>query len=168
MVSLVVYLNIRRHIRSLWIIWSTDFFVMVKKIHLPLLVYTKLVDSSFHAFWLATETLNSSLFYAFLYQVIIPGSWIFALIVQIPMSLASNVKDNACVWINEGWLLKTCFLLRSAFVVAAMILMAGLYCRIIYTLWFKSNPKNQPTFQRRVSINKQVQHENIFLLLHWR
>ena len=138
------------------------FLLMIKKVRFTLLVYTRLVDSSFHAFWLATKTLNSNLFYAFLCQVIIPGSWIFALIVEIPLSLALNVKDNACVWINERWLLKTCFLLRSAIVVAAMILMAGLYCRIIYTLWFKSNPKNQPTFQRRVSINKQVQHENIF------
>ena len=113
---------------------------------------------------MATETLNGSLFYAFLFQVIIPGSWIFALIVEIPLSLALNVKDNACVWMNAGWLLKTFFLFRSAIVVAAMVLMAGLYCRIIYTLWFKRDPENQLTFQQKVNINKQVQDENIFLL----
>ena len=88
------------------------------------------------------------------------------MIVEIPMFLALNVKDSAYVWINEGWLLKTCFLFRSAIVVATMVLMAGLYCRIIYTLWFKRNPENQLTFQQRVSIKKQVQHENIFLSLH--
>ena len=114
---------------------------------------------------MATETLNDSLFYAFLFQVIIPGSWIFALIVNIPLSLALNVKDIACVWMNAGMLLKACFLFRSAIVVAAMVLMAGLYCRIIYTLWFKRDPENQLTFQQRVNINKQVQDENIFLLV---
>ena len=86
---------------------------------------------------------------------------------MIPQFLIINVKDNACVLVNKGWLLKTSFLLRSAIVVAVMILMAGLYCRIIYTLWFKCDSENQLTFQQRVSINKQVsQHENIFLSLH--
>ena len=93
---------------------------------------------------------------AFLFQVIIPISWIFSLIHQIPFFLALNVKENACVPMNEGWLLKTSFLLGSAIVVGAMVLMAGLYCRIIYTLWFKRDSENQLTFQQRVSINKQI------------
>ena len=80
--------------------------------------------------------------------------------------LLINVKDNGCVLMNEGWLLKTSFLLRSAIVVAAMVLIAGLYCRIIYTLWFKRDSENQLTFQERVSISKQIHHENNFLSLH--
>ena len=56
--------------------------------------------------------------------------------------------------ITEEWAHKAIFLLWSATVVAAMVLMAGLYCRIIYTLWFKRNPENQLTFQQLVSINK--------------
>ena len=56
--------------------------------------------------------------------------------------------------ITEEWAEKTLFSLWSAIVVAAMVLMAGLYCRIIYTLWFKRDPENQLTFQQRVSINK--------------
>ena len=118
-----------------------------------------------HSDWLK-KTRNSRLFYAFLFQVIIPGSWIFALILEIPLFVVLNVKDNACVPMNKGWLLKTSFLLKSATVVAAMILMAGLYCRIIYTLWFKRDSENQLTFQQRVSIRKQIHHENIFLSLH--
>ena len=76
----------------------------------------------------------------------------------MPRITGSNVKDNACVRMDE-------LLLWLAFVVAAMVLMAGLYSRIVYTLWFKRNPENQLAFPQRVSINKQLQHVNIFVSL---
>jgi len=79
--------------------------------------------------------------------------------------MALNVKDNACVWMDEEWLQKTFFLLFTAIVVVAMVLMTGLYSRIVYTLWFKRDPENQLTFQQRVRINNQVEHVNIFRLL---
>ena len=66
---------------------------------------------------------------------------------------------------DEEWLLKADILLWTAIVVAALALMAGLYSRIVYTLWFKRVPENQLPFQQRVSINKIVQHANIFRLL---
>ena len=78
--------------------------------------------------------------------------------------MALNVKDNACVGMDEEYLRKAAFLLWSAIIVAAMVLMAWLYSRIVYTLWFKRGPENQLTFQQRVSINNQVQHVNNFLL----
>jgi len=83
--------------------------------------------------------------------VIIPGSWIFALIFFIPDITGLNVKDNACVRMGKAWLQKASFLLWSVIVVAAMILMAGLYSRIVYTLWFKRDPENQLAFQQMVS-----------------
>ena len=67
-----------------------------------------------------------------------------------------KVKDNACAWMDEEWLGKPFILLWTAIVVAAMVLMAGLYSRIVYTLWFKRDPENQLTFQQRVSINKFI------------
>ena len=79
--------------------------------------------------------------------------------------MALNLKDNACKWMDEGWLQKGFFVFWLAIIVAAMVLMAGLYSRIVYTLWFKRNAENQLAFQQRVSINKQVQHVNIFLSL---
>jgi len=82
--------------------------------------------------------------------------------------MALNVKDNACVWMDEEWLLKTHYLFWAAILVAAMVLMAGLYSRIVYTLWFKRDPENQHTFQQRVSTNNQVEHMNIFRLLSLR
>ena len=106
--------------------------------------------------------------YTFLFQVIIPGSWIFSLIVNIPRFLALNVKDSACMLMEKEWTLKAYFLFWSAFVVVAIAIMAGLYCRIVYTLWFKRDPDNRLTFQQRVNINKQVQYGSSFLLINLR
>jgi len=84
---------------------------------------------------------------------------------HMPKFMALKVIGNACRPIYEEWLQKAFYLLRSAIVVAAVVLMAGLYSRIVYTLWLKRDPENQLTFQQWVSNNKQVKHENIFLLL---
>jgi len=70
--------------------------------------------------------------------------------------MALNVKDNACVWMDEEWLQKTFYLFWAAIVVAAMVLMAGLYSRIVYTLWFKRDTENQLTLQQRVCIDKCI------------
>ena len=104
----------------------------------------------------------------FLFQVIIPGSWIFSLIVNIPRFLALNVKDSACMLMDEEYILKGYFVFWSALVVVAIAIMAGLYCRIVYTLWFKRDPDNRFTFQQTVSINKQVQYGTSFLLINLR
>ena len=56
---------------------------------------------------------------------------------------------------DEEWLQKAETLLWSVIVVAAMVLMAGLYSRIVYTLWIKRDPENQLTFQQRVSIKQR-------------
>ena len=63
---------------------------------------------------------------------------------------------------------KAYFLYWSAIIVVAMAIMAGLYSRIVYTLWFKRHPENQLTFQMMVSINQQVQYGNSFLLINLR
>ena len=101
--------------------------------------------------------------------MIILGSWIFSLIVNIPLFLALSVKNNArCGWMNEEWIPKAYFLYWSAIVVVAMAIMAGLYSRIVYTLWFKRDRDNQLAFQQRVSINNQAQYGNSFLLINRR
>jgi len=75
--------------------------------------------------------------------------------VSIPNIKLYNVKDNTCVLMEEEWLRQTFFSFWTAIAVAAMVLMAGLYSRIVYTLWFKRDPENQLTPQQRVSTNKQ-------------
>ena len=101
--------------------------------------------------------------YTSLFQAIILGSWIFSLIVNISLFLALSVKGNACGWMNEEWMPKAYFLYWSA-----MAIMAGLYSRIVYTLWFKRDRDNQLAAQQRVSINNQAQYGNSFLLINLR
>ena len=77
------------------------------------------------------------------------------------MFLIIKVKGNACVnvWVyGEDWIPKAYDLLWSTMVGLAVVLMAGLYSRIVYTLWFKRDPENEITFQQRVSIKKQFQY----------
>ena len=68
-----------------------------------------------------------------------------------------KVEGNACVnvWVyGEDWLPKAYDLLWSALVGFAVVLMAGLYSKIVHTLWFKRDRSNEAevTFQQRVSI----------------
>ena len=68
-----------------------------------------------------------------------------------------KVEGNTCVnaWVyGEDWIPKAYDLLWSATVGLAVVLMAGLYSRIVYTLWFKRDHDldNEVTFQQRVSI----------------
>ena len=51
---------------------------------------------------------------------------------------------------GEEWITKAYFFPWSATVIVATVLMAGLYSRIVHTLWFKHDPDNQLTFQQRV------------------
>ena len=77
------------------------------------------------------------------------------------MFLIIKVEGNACVnvWVyGEDWIPKAYDLLWSTMVGLAVVLMAGLYSRIVYTLWFKRDPENEITFQQRVSIKKQFQY----------
>ena len=55
------------------------------------------------------------------------------MIVQIPSIKLFNVKDNACMLMDEEWLPKTYNLFWAAIVVVAVVLMAGLYSRIVST-----------------------------------
>ena len=83
---------------------------------------------------------------------------------EIPSFLFLILKDNACVWRSEKeWIREAFWLFRLATVSAVIVLMAGLYSRIVYTLWFKNDPGNQLTFQQRVSIKlEQAQYGNSF------
>jgi len=77
------------------------------------------------------------------------------------MFLMIKVEGNACVnvWVyGDDWIPKAYDLLWSAMVGLAVVLMAGLYSRIVYTLWFKRGREKEITFQQRVSIKKQDQY----------
>ena len=75
------------------------------------------------------------------------------------MFLMIKVEGKACVnmWVyGEDWIPKAYDLLWSAMVGVAVLLLAGLYSRIVYTLWFKHDRDNQLTFQPRVSIKVPI------------
>ena len=79
----------------------------------------------------------------------------------MPMFLMIKVEGNTCVnaWVyGEDWIPKAYDLLWSATVGLAVVLMAGLYSRIVYTLWFKRDldQGNEINFQHRVSSKKQI------------
>lgn len=67
-----------------------------------------------------------------------------------------TVQDNTCVniWVyGEDWMPKAYDILWSSTVLLAVALMAGLYSRVVYTLWFKRDVcDNQLAFEQRVSV----------------
>ena len=92
------------------------------------------------------------------FQVIIPGSWIFSVIFNLPLFLIVEVKGGYCknVWVyGQDWMPKAYDLLWSSLVAVSVAMMAGLYSRIVYTLWLKNVEGNQPAFQQRVSISSR-------------
>lgn len=92
----------------------------------------------------------------------IAGSWIFSIIINLPLFVVVTVRDNTCVniWVyGEDWLPKAYDILWSSTVLLAVVLMAGLYSRVVYTLWFKRDVHdNQLAFQQRgvIRMRKRV------------
>ena len=93
------------------------------------------------------------------FQVIIPSSWIFSVIFNLPLFLLVEVKDGYCKndWVHgQDWMPKAYDLLWSSLIAVSVAMMAGLYSRIVYTLWFKRVEDNQPAFQQRVSTSNKT------------
>ncbi|KAL9951070.1 hypothetical protein ACROYT_G043665 [Oculina patagonica] len=92
-------------------------------------------------------------------KLIAVGSWIFPLIITIPLFLVESVKANRCglVW-PEEWMSKANYWMWFVLVLLSVALMAGLYSRVVYTLWFKRNDDNQLTYQQRgvLRVRKRV------------
>lgn len=88
--------------------------------------------------------------------MIISGSWIFSLILNIPQILVwkFDKKSNSCVfnW-PEEWMRKAHLevLKWDILISLTLLVMVVMYSRVIYTLWFKRNHDNQLNHQQRVS-----------------
>ena len=90
---------------------------------------------------------ETALFYLISFKVIIPCSWIFGVILNIPWILLENYSEElgACsgTW-PAKWMIKaysmTWFLLMGFLPVS---LMAALYIRVVYALWFKRGEHSQ-------------------------
>ena len=87
-------------------------------------------------------------------QVIIPASWIFALIMEMPgfLSLDFDKTLSSCTLaFTKDWMGKAYsvvwFLVFGGLPVP---LMAVLYSTVVYNLWFKRNDQNTLTYQQKV------------------
>ena len=90
--------------------------------------------------------------------MVIPGIWVFALILNIPMFLVVDTQrvknNNLCVYVwPEDWMGKANSWALLVFeTVIPLTLMIVLYARVVYTLWFKSNDDTQLTHRQKVSV----------------
>ena len=88
-----------------------------------------------------------------LFQVIIPCSWIFGVVINIVGIMCDNVnEEKACAHIcPEEWMNRlyssTWFLFVAFFPVC---LMATLYARVVYALWFKSENCTENSVRQQV------------------
>jgi len=101
---------------------------------------------------------------SFPFQVIIPGSWIFSVILNLPWFLFLEVQDGYCKNVpmyGQNWIPRAYSLLFSTLVAVSVVMMAGLYSRIVYTLWLKRVENNQPAFQQRVSTSNNTNSLNM-------
>ena len=87
--------------------------------------------------------------------MIIPGSWILSLIISTPHFLKTDFDTKLTTyqchyewpkqWMNTAYTWAT-----NAFILLSIVLMAGLYARMVYTLWFKRDEDYTPTYQQQV------------------
>lgn len=80
-----------------------------------------------------------------------------ALILNIPLFLVTDIEkvesEIFCVYLwPKDWMAKATSVTWLVMVVLSMALMAVLYSRVVYTLWFKRNDDNQLTHQQQVSV----------------
>ncbi|XP_068733403.1 G-protein coupled receptor 83-like [Montipora capricornis] len=71
-------------------------------------------------------------------KVIISSSWIFSIVLTLPAFFATNQKPdtNDCLP-QEQWMYQLGIVSLSVFILFSSVVMAALYSRVIYTLWFK-------------------------------
>ena len=87
--------------------------------------------------------------------MIITGSWIFSVLVNIPafLVLKFDIESYSCTfdW-PEEWM-DTAFQMNwNVLTVLTFLVMAVIYSRVVYTLWVKNNHDNPLTHQQRVRV----------------
>ena len=75
-----------------------------------------------------------------------------------------EVQDKHCANVpmySQDWIPKAYHVLYSTLVTISVAMMAGLYSRIVYTLWLKGVEDNQPTFQQQVNTSNNIEILNV-------
>ena len=93
----------------------------------------------------------------FVLQLIIPGSWILAVITSIPkfikLDFVEDQNPNYCIYVYDWpleWMEKAFLLAGICIPMLCFTLMMGLYSRVIYTMCFKRDDYTQHTCQQQV------------------
>ena len=93
----------------------------------------------------------------FVLQLIIPGSWILAVIISIPkfikLDFVEDQNPNYCIYDYDWpleWMEKAFLLAGICIPMLCFTLMMGLYSRVIYTMYFKRDDHTQHTCQQQV------------------
>ncbi|KAL9970888.1 hypothetical protein ACROYT_G023341 [Oculina patagonica] len=95
-------------------------------------------------------------------KVIIPCCWIFAWALNMPLILVTTFDESIgdCIWDwPESWMgaaNETTWLVLLAII--PLIVMTGLYSRVVYTLWFKRNDSHELAFRQKgvIKVRKRV------------
>ncbi|XP_078349129.1 pyroglutamylated RF-amide peptide receptor-like [Oculina patagonica] len=95
--------------------------------------------------------------------VIVPVTWTCAFLFNLPLYIVKDVvktkSGNSCwsLW-PESWMGKTYSTTWFVGVFLPLILMIGLYSRLVYALWFKRNDAGQVTQQQQgvMKVRKRV------------
>jgi len=90
--------------------------------------------------------------------VIIPGCWIFAVALNMPLIVVTIFDETTgdCKWNwPKSWMgaaNETTWLVLLAII--PLMVMTGLYSRVVYTLWFKRNDGQELAFRQKVDLPK--------------
>ena len=110
-------------------------------LHINLICHYEFLYIKYHGFFIV-------------FQVIIPVSWIFALIMESPGFLSSDYKTTLGICImdfTEEWMGKAFsvvwFLVFGGLPIPLML---ALYSTVVYNLWFKRKDQNGLSFQQKV------------------
>ena len=115
--------------------------------------------------------------------MIIPGSWIFAAIVNIPLFLAKNttIKKGRVMCVPtwpKAWM-KAFIMILTVVVGVSLVLMITLYSRVVYTLWFQRKDEHKLNTQQKVGMVPRelvvdclfqlaLKRSGVYLILHQR
>lgn len=99
--------------------------------------------------------------------MIIPACWIFAVALNMPLILVTTFDKSIgdCKWDwPKSWMgvaNETTWLVLLAII--PLIVMTGLYSKVVYTLWFKRNDGNDLAFRQKVRLTKDSVGNKLFL-----
>lgn len=101
------------------------------------------------------------------FQVIIPASWVFAVILIVPMFIVKDVvkseTGNLCMYVfAEEWMGRAYTTTWNIVFFLPLALMIGLYSKVVHTLWLKGRNDNQLTYQQQASFMCRIQKNVVF------